>query len=75
MVRNFTSLHGMRGISDLGLRSAAFMYTFGSAGLSSTEAANRRALDSWRIVPRMLRDASERNLNVRPVLSTIWTYH
>ncbi|VDB94429.1 unnamed protein product [Peniophora sp. CBMAI 1063] len=42
---------------------AAFMYTFGSAGLGSTEAANRRALDSWRIIPRMLRDASERNLD------------
>ncbi|KZV67244.1 FMN-dependent alpha-hydroxy acid dehydrogenase [Peniophora sp. CONT] len=42
---------------------AAFMYTFGSAGLSSTEAANRRALESWRLIPRMLRDASERDLN------------
>ncbi|KAI0320961.1 FMN-dependent alpha-hydroxy acid dehydrogenase [Amylostereum chailletii] len=41
---------------------AAFMYTFGSAGLSSTDHANRKALAIWRIIPRMLRDASVRNL-------------
>ncbi|VDC07096.1 unnamed protein product [Peniophora sp. CBMAI 1063] len=43
---------------------AAFMYTFGSAGLSSTEHANRTALEHWRLVPRMLRDATARNLDV-----------
>ncbi|KAI0060406.1 FMN-dependent alpha-hydroxy acid dehydrogenase [Artomyces pyxidatus] len=40
----------------------AYMYTFGSAGTSSTNAANRRALERWRIIPRMLRDASYRSL-------------
>ncbi|THH09585.1 hypothetical protein EW146_g8647 [Bondarzewia mesenterica] len=41
---------------------AAYMYTFGSAGSSSTNRANRQALRQWRIVPRMLRDASDRTL-------------
>ena len=51
------------------------MYTFGSAGLSSTEYANRTALEHWRLVPRMLRDATTRNLDVSlvacPVLDAI----
>ncbi|ETW82228.1 lactate 2-monooxygenase [Heterobasidion irregulare TC 32-1] len=41
---------------------AAFLYTFGSAGSGSTNRANRQALKQWRIVPRMLRDASDRTL-------------
>ncbi|EIN12180.1 oxidoreductase [Punctularia strigosozonata HHB-11173 SS5] len=40
----------------------AYMYTFGSAGTSSTERANRKAFETWRIVPRMLRDATVRNI-------------
>ncbi|GJE92619.1 FMN-dependent alpha-hydroxy acid dehydrogenase [Phanerochaete sordida] len=43
-------------------RQDAFLYVFGSAGNGSAERWNRRALDSWRIIPRMLRDATERNL-------------
>jgi isopentenyl diphosphate isomerase/L-lactate dehydrogenase-like FMN-dependent dehydrogenase len=45
--------------------SAAFMYTFGSAGTSSTYRNNLEALEQWRIVPRMLRNATDRNLEVR----------
>jgi lactate 2-monooxygenase len=41
---------------------AAFMYTFGSAGTSSTYRNNLEALEQWRIVPRMLRNATDRNL-------------
>ncbi|KAI0049448.1 FMN-dependent alpha-hydroxy acid dehydrogenase [Auriscalpium vulgare] len=41
---------------------AAYMYTFGSAGSGATDHANRKALQRWRIIPRMLRDASERTL-------------
>ncbi|THH16269.1 hypothetical protein EW146_g4343 [Bondarzewia mesenterica] len=41
---------------------AAFNYAFGNAGSSSTTRANRKALDQWCIVPRMLRDASNRSL-------------
>jgi isopentenyl diphosphate isomerase/L-lactate dehydrogenase-like FMN-dependent dehydrogenase len=48
----------------LGERAAA--YVFGSAGCGDTELANRRAFDSWRIVPRMLRDVAERDLTTSP---------
>ena len=40
------------------------MYTFGNAGTGSTYRNNLEALEQWRIVPRMLRDATNRNLNV-----------
>ncbi|MFN2518849.1 MAG: lactate 2-monooxygenase [Jatrophihabitantaceae bacterium] len=39
-----------------------FWYVAGSAGSGATARANREALDRWRIVPRMLTDASSRNL-------------
>jgi L-lactate dehydrogenase (cytochrome) len=42
----------------------AFAYVAGGAGRESTVAANRAALDSWRIVPRVLRDVSRRDLTV-----------
>jgi isopentenyl diphosphate isomerase/L-lactate dehydrogenase-like FMN-dependent dehydrogenase len=37
-------------------------YIQGGAGLGETIRANREAFDQWRIVPRMLRDVSERSL-------------
>ncbi|HET7324030.1 MAG TPA: alpha-hydroxy-acid oxidizing protein, partial [Halococcus sp.] len=37
-------------------------YVAGGAGTENTIVENRRAFDDWRIVPRMLRDVSERNL-------------
>jgi isopentenyl diphosphate isomerase/L-lactate dehydrogenase-like FMN-dependent dehydrogenase len=37
-------------------------YIQGGAGLGETMRANREAFDAWRIVPRMLRDVSERDL-------------
>ncbi|KIJ59033.1 hypothetical protein HYDPIDRAFT_101468 [Hydnomerulius pinastri MD-312] len=40
----------------------AYMYTFGSAGTCSTDVANKKAIDSWKIVPRMLVGATNRNL-------------
>ncbi|KAG1829857.1 FMN-dependent alpha-hydroxy acid dehydrogenase [Suillus variegatus] len=40
----------------------AYMYTFGSAGTCSTDAANRRAFNRWKIVPAMLRDCTNRNV-------------
>ena len=42
----------------------AFSYVAGSASAESTEAANRRAFDRWRIRPRMLTDVAERDLSV-----------
>jgi lactate 2-monooxygenase len=44
-------------------------YIQGGAGLGETIRANREAFDDWRIVPRMLRDVSERSLE-RTVLGT-----
>jgi lactate 2-monooxygenase len=43
---------------------AAYLYTFGSAGIGSTYNNNLEALKQWRIIPRMLRDATHRNLDV-----------
>lgn len=40
----------------------AWAYIAGGAGEGRTMTANRRALDSWAIVPRVLRDVSERSL-------------
>ncbi|KAH8980568.1 FMN-dependent dehydrogenase-domain-containing protein [Lactarius akahatsu] len=41
---------------------AAYIFTFGSAGTSNTYRNNLEALQQWRIIPRMLRDATHRNL-------------
>lgn len=40
------------------------MYTFGSAGHGAADVANRSEFDKWKIIPRMLRDATHRDLNV-----------
>ncbi|KAI0298114.1 FMN-dependent alpha-hydroxy acid dehydrogenase [Multifurca ochricompacta] len=42
---------------------AAYMYTFGNAGTGSTYRNNLEALEQWRIIPRMLRNATHRNLD------------
>lgn len=47
---------------------AAYMYTFGSAGTGSTYRNNLEALEQWRIMPRMLRNVTHRNLDVRTAL-------
>jgi isopentenyl diphosphate isomerase/L-lactate dehydrogenase-like FMN-dependent dehydrogenase len=41
----------------------ATAYVFGGAGTEDTMRANTEAFRRWRIVPRMLRDVSERNLS------------
>ncbi|MEZ6073749.1 MAG: lactate 2-monooxygenase [Pirellulales bacterium] len=42
----------------------AFDYIAGGAGSEATMRYNLAAFESWRIVPRMLRDVSRRNLNL-----------
>jgi lactate 2-monooxygenase len=42
----------------------AFAYIAGGAGTGATMKANREGFDAWRIVPRMLRDVSERDTGV-----------
>jgi lactate 2-monooxygenase len=43
------------------LKEEAYAYIAGGAGLEDTMSENRRAFQRWRIVPRMLRDVSQRN--------------
>ncbi|EKM49799.1 uncharacterized protein PHACADRAFT_265499 [Phanerochaete carnosa HHB-10118-sp] len=43
-------------------RKDAFLYVFGSAGNCSAEHWNRSEMERWRIISRMLRDATERSL-------------
>ncbi|MGQ0657621.1 MAG: alpha-hydroxy-acid oxidizing protein [Chromatiales bacterium] len=42
-----------------------FAYVAGGAGTESTQTQNRAAFERWRIVPRVLRDVSSRDLSVR----------
>jgi len=44
--------------------SGPFGYVAGGAGSGATVAANRAAFDRWRIMPRMLTDATSRDLGV-----------
>ncbi|MGB3301288.1 alpha-hydroxy-acid oxidizing protein [Gordonia sp. (in: high G+C Gram-positive bacteria)] len=46
------------------LSKRAWAYIAGGAGEGRTMTANRDALNRWAIVPRMLRDVSERNLGI-----------
>ncbi|MCS7300410.1 MAG: lactate 2-monooxygenase [Fimbriimonadales bacterium] len=46
------------------LKPEAFDYVAGSAGTESTADANRRAFSKWEIVPRFLRDVSQRDWSV-----------
>ncbi|GIH78004.1 lactate 2-monooxygenase [Planobispora longispora] len=45
------------------LDPGAYWYVAGSAGTGATDRANREAFDRWRIVPRMLREVSVRDLS------------
>ncbi|HEY2026609.1 MAG TPA: lactate 2-monooxygenase [Gemmatimonadaceae bacterium] len=46
------------------LSPEAFAYLAGGAGGESTMRANREAFERWRIVPRMLRDVSRRDIGI-----------
>jgi isopentenyl diphosphate isomerase/L-lactate dehydrogenase-like FMN-dependent dehydrogenase len=45
------------------LEAGPFSYVAGAAGSGATARANRAAFDRWRIVPRILTDATERDLS------------
>lgn len=53
------------------LEPGPFWYVAGGAGSGATVRANREAFDRWRIVPRMLTDATERDLSTTVLGSTI----
>lgn len=46
------------------MSAKAWAYTAGGAGDGSTMQANREAFERWRIVPRVLRDVSRRDISV-----------
>ncbi len=46
------------------LSKASFAYVAGGAGMEHTMAANRRSFEEWQIVPRMLRDVSQRDMSI-----------
>ncbi|MBK4347084.1 alpha-hydroxy-acid oxidizing protein [Lacisediminihabitans changchengi] len=54
----------LEGRAHQAMSRRAWAYVAGSAGNESTTAANRAALDRWRIVPRVLRDVEHRDLSV-----------
>ena len=50
--------------------SEAFNFVLSTAGSGETYRANRKEFTKWQIVPRMLRDCTHRNLDVRHTLSS-----
>jgi L-lactate dehydrogenase (cytochrome) len=58
-----TDLAGLEEAARGALDPQAFGYVAGSAGSGSSARANRAAFERWRIVPRLLRDVSVRDLS------------
>jgi lactate 2-monooxygenase len=50
--------------AEAAMTSTAWAYVAGGAGREATMEANRAAFDRWRIVPRVLRNAEQRDLSI-----------
>jgi lactate 2-monooxygenase len=50
--------------AERAMSPAAWAYVAGSSGAEVTAKNNRRALEAWNIVPRVLRDVSDRDLGI-----------
>jgi len=59
-----TSWPGLIAAAQRAMSPEAWAYLHGSSGTESTAEANAEAFERWRIVPRVLRDVSERDLGV-----------
>ncbi len=59
-----TSLHSLESVAKQSMSEKAYGYIAGGAGSESTMEANRNVFDQWKIVPRMLRDVSERDVSI-----------
>lgn len=59
-----TSPHELEATAQRMLTPQAWAYIAGSAGAEATTAQNRASLDRYRIVPRMLRDVTTRDLSI-----------
>jgi isopentenyl diphosphate isomerase/L-lactate dehydrogenase-like FMN-dependent dehydrogenase len=57
------SLPELEALAEDVLTPEAFGYVAGSAGTEGTARANRAAFDRWQIVPRFLKDVSQRDLS------------
>jgi lactate 2-monooxygenase len=57
-----TDLAGLEEVAATTLPEESFGYLAGGAGSGATMRANREAFDRWRIVPRMLTEATDRDL-------------
>jgi lactate 2-monooxygenase len=60
-------------LAEAKLTPEAWAYIAGGAGRETTLDANRSALDRWKIVPRMARDASKRDLSIKLLGKTLPT--
>ncbi|MBS63665.1 alpha-hydroxy-acid oxidizing protein [Salinisphaera sp.] len=59
-----TDYAALEAAAEKAMSEQAYAYIAGGAGRESTMAANRRAFERWRIVPRMLRDVETRDTSV-----------
>jgi lactate 2-monooxygenase len=64
MPRVPSSFDALEAAARASMSADAFAYVAGSAGREKTMDSNGAAFDAWRIVPRMLRDVSSRDLSV-----------
>lgn len=59
--------------AEAAMSREAWAYVAGGAGRETTIEANRRALDRWRVVPRMGRDCVRRDLSIKLLGKTLPT--
>jgi lactate 2-monooxygenase len=59
-----TDAEALEARAEESISAEAFAYIAGGAGTGRTVKANRDGFDRWRIVPRMLRDVSERDTSI-----------
>jgi lactate 2-monooxygenase len=57
-------MEALEAAAERSMSPQAFAYVAAGAGNESTKGANEASFERWRIVPRMLRDVSERDMSV-----------
>lgn len=58
------SMQSLESVAKQSMSEKAYAYIGGGAGNESTMESNRNAFEQWKIVPRMLRNVSERDTSV-----------
>jgi L-lactate dehydrogenase (cytochrome) len=59
-----TAVRALQARAKQALNARAYAYVAGGAGDEVTQRANRAAFDKWAVVPRVLRDVSERDTSI-----------